>query len=134
MKRNIVSLLAVGALVLALSPALAFAAPASAKPSLPARIDYQSLLSLLQEPSSRLLLLDVRTAEEYVAGHIPGAVLAPYDSLEAGFREPDKGRPIVVYCRSGRRSAIALETLRRMGYTNLSDFGAVDNWKGRLAR
>ncbi len=132
MKRNIVTLLAIGALIVALSPA--YAAPATSQPRLPARIDYKSLSSLLEEPSSRLLLLDVRTAEEFGAGHIPGAVLAPYDSLETGFREPDKGRPVVVYCRSGRRSAIALETLRRMGYTNLSDFGAVDNWKGRLAR
>lgn len=110
------------------------AAASGAAIRLPVKLDYRALADLLADPSSRLLLLDVRSAEEFAAGHIPGALLAPYDALEAGFKEADKARPIVVYCRSGRRSAIALDTLRRMGYSNLSDFGAVDNWKGKLAR
>ena len=113
--------------------ALALATAASqAAPKLPAKITYPELVSLLANPASRVLLLDVRTAEEYRSGHIKGAVLMPYDELEASFSEKDKGRPIVVYCRSGRRSAIAKATLEKMGYRDVSDFGGIDSWKGRL--
>ncbi|HAE22526.1 MAG TPA: rhodanese-like domain-containing protein [Spirochaetaceae bacterium] len=100
--------------------------------TLPATMSYAQLSSLLASPDSPVLLLDVRTAEEYAAGHIPGAVLAPYDALAATFTEADKNRPIVLYCRSGNRSGIAMRTLRSMGYANLSDFGGIPNWKGGL--
>jgi rhodanese-related sulfurtransferase len=106
---------------------------ALAAPRLPALLDEKGLVALLAAKDARVLLLDVRTAEEYAAGHIPGAVLFPYDELAGRFREPDKGRPIVVYCRTGRRSAIARETLMAMGYTNVSDFGAYTKWSGKLA-
>lgn len=107
--------------------------PAAVQPS-PRPIDYAGLKSALDAPGSAILLLDVRTKEEFDAGHIPGAVLAPYDALQTTFAEPDKNRPIVVYCRSGRRSAIAAETLARMGYTDISDLGGIDRWKGDLQR
>lgn len=110
------------------------AAPRSASASLPARMDARQLAALLADKSSGLLLLDVRSPEEFATGRIPGSVLQPYDGLETAFREPDKSRPIVVYCRSGRRSAIAAETLRRMGYSNISDFGGLDRWTGKLER
>ena len=100
--------------------------------SLPPRIGYDALAALMANGS--VLLLDVRTQEEFDAGHIPGAVLAPYDALQTAFAEPDKNRPIVVYCRSGRRSAIAAETLSRMGYADIADFGSIDSWKGPLRR
>lgn len=106
---------------------------ALAAPRLPALLDEKGLVALLADKGANALLLDVRTAEEYAAGHIPGAVLFPYDELAGRFREPDKGRPIVVYCRTGRRSAIARETLMAMGYTNVSDFGAYTKWSGKLA-
>lgn len=96
------------------------------------KISYNKLLELLNQPNLNILLLDVRTAEEYSQGYIPGATLAPYDLLENSFVEPDKNRLIIVYCRSGRRSAIALQTLHNMGYTNVSDFGGISNWEGKL--
>jgi rhodanese-related sulfurtransferase len=99
---------------------------------LPPKIGFAELSSLLASPQSSLLLLDVRTADEFAAGHIKGAVLAPYDELAATFAEKDRDRPIVVYCRSGRRSAIAKATLESMGYRNVSDFGGINNWKGPL--
>lgn len=102
--------------------------------SSPRPIGYAALKAALEAPGSTVLLLDVRTMEEYAAGHLPGAVLAPYDAIRSSFSEPDRKRPIVVYCRSGRRSAVAAETLASMGYTDVSDFGAVDNWKGPLKR
>ena len=134
---------AVVALLLAVSCAAPAPEPAPVVPSglpdavmsparLPERIDYPTLSRLMAEPGSRLLVLDVRTAEEYATGHVPGAVLAPYDAIEREFREADKARPIVVYCRSGRRSALARQTLLAMGFVDVSDFGAVDNWLGGL--
>ncbi|TFG82788.1 MAG: rhodanese-like domain-containing protein [Spirochaetales bacterium] len=99
---------------------------------LPAAISYPDLARLLAEESSGLLLLDVRTQEEFLAGHIPGAILAPYDALISSFKEMDTARPIVVYCQSGRRSGLAKSTLTSMGYTNVSDFGGIPNWKAGL--
>lgn len=96
-------------------------------------LGYPELKALLEAPGSKVLVLDVRTAEEFASGHIPGALLAPYDSLASSFREADKDRPIVVYCRSGRRSAIAKATLEGMGYRRVRDFGAFESWKGPVA-
>lgn len=106
---------------------------AAAAPKLSPAIDERGLKALLGDRGASALLLDVRTAEEYAAGHIPGAELLPYDEIRSRFAEPDKARPIVVYCRSGRRSAIARSTLMEMGYRNVSDFGAVSRWSGKLA-
>ncbi len=100
----------------------------------PRPIGYADLSARLAAPDSKALLLDVRAKNEYDAGHIAGSVLMPYDAIKATFNEADKNQPIVVYCRSGRRSAIAAETLVAMGYTDVSDFGAIDNWKGSLER
>ena len=76
------------------------------------------------------IILDVRTQEEYEAGHIPGAILIPYDQIEqkAGELLPDKDQLILVYCRSGRRSKIAAETLVALGYTNIQEFGGIIDW------
>jgi phage shock protein E len=102
--------------------------------ALPPKIGYAELASRLEDGKGAPLLLDVRTAEEFREGHIPGAALVPYDELERSFGEAKKDKPIVVYCRSGRRSAIAMRTLAGMGYTNLSDFGAIANWRGTLTK
>jgi phage shock protein E len=120
------------AVLLILALGLAAAAPTALR--LPPKIGDAALAGLLADKDSKVLLLDVRTAQEYAEGHIPGAVLLPYDELEAKFKEPDKGRPIVVYCRTGRRSAIAKEALGGLGYTNVSDFGGYMNWKRGLAK
>lgn len=76
------------------------------------------------------ILLDVRTAEEYAAGHAPNATLIPYDSIAQQISgiAPDKNQKIYVYCRSGRRSGIAVETLKNMGYNQVTDLGGL----GRL--
>lgn len=102
--------------------------------ALPASIDYPVLAGLLADRASGVLLLDVRTEAEYAQGRIPGAALLPHDALEASFREADPARPIVVYCRSGNRSAIAKRTLEALGYRNVADFGGLGNWKGPLER
>ena len=75
------------------------------------------------------ILIDVRTSEEYAAGHAAQAILAPYDAIEQKIASiaPDKNQKIYMYCRSGRRSGIASATLKRMGYTNLVDLGGLGN-------
>ena len=76
------------------------------------------------------VILDVREQDEYDEGHIEGALLLPYTEIEkrAGEELPEKDQLILVHCRSGRRSAIAAESLTEMGYTNIKDFGGIIDW------
>ena len=82
------------------------------------------------------VLLDVRQADEFNAGHIDGAVLVPHDTIaeKIGAVVPDKNTPVYVYCRSGRRSAIAVEAMKKLGYTDLTDLGGMDEAEKRLLR
>ena len=76
------------------------------------------------------IVLDVREQEEYDEGHIPGAILIPYTEIENKVEEilVDKDKKILVYCRSGRRSKIAAQSLADMGYTNVKEFGGIIDW------
>lgn len=98
-------------------------------------VSYEELQQKLNEKNP-IVLLDVRTQEEFDNGHIPGAVLLPYDEVEekAGKLLPDKDREIVIYCRSGRRSAIAKDSLEALGYTNVKDFGGMNRWQGKVEK
>ena len=72
------------------------------------------------------IIVDVRRDDEYKAGHIPGAVLLTMETITAETAAkvlPDKNQMILIYCRSGRRSKIAAQTLLDLGYTNLIEFG-----------
>lgn len=61
------------------------------------------------------VVIDVRTQEEYAAGHVPGALLIPYDQIADRLAEIPAGRPLVLYCRSGRRSGVAEAVLAEHG-------------------
>ena len=76
------------------------------------------------------IVLDVRTQEEFAEGHIANALLLPYDEIAAKAASllPDKAKTILVYCRSGRRSAIAAEELAKLGYKDVRDFGGIIDW------
>lgn len=77
-----------------------------------------------------LILLDVRTKEEYEAGHIEGSILIPVDIIEAeaeGILQ-DKEKPILVYCRSGNRSVVAANILVKLGYENVYNLGGINDW------
>ena len=76
------------------------------------------------------IILDTREQYEYDEGHIPGAILIPYTEIENKAEEmlPDKDALILVYCRSGRRSKIAAESLSKLGYTNVKEFGGIIDW------
>ena len=84
----------------------------------------------IMEQNSDYVILDVREEDEYAKGHIEGSVLLPYTEIEDRAAEelPDKDQLILVYCRSGRRSAIAADSLSAMGYTNVKDFGGIIDW------
>lgn len=77
-----------------------------------------------------LQLIDVRTAPEYAEGHIAKAKLIPLQELERRWTEIDKGKPILLYCRSGHRSGMALEILLRKGYTQAKHLaGGISAWQ-----
>ena len=78
------------------------------------------------------LILDVRTLQEYEAGHIPGAVLIPHDELAGRLAElgVGQGDEIVVHCQTGRRKALAEATLAAAGYTMVRPLeGDMQGWQ-----
>ena len=86
----------------------------------------------MMEEETGYLILDVRTPEEYAQKHIPGAVNIPNEAI--GTEEipelPQKDQLILVYCRSGNRSKQASEKLAALGYTNIVEFGGINDWPG----
>ena len=90
----------------------------------------------MMESESGYIILDVRRADEYESGHIPGAINVANESI--GTEEipelPDKVQLILVYCRSGRRSKEASEKLVKLGYTNIVEFGGILDWKGEIEK
>ena len=82
------------------------------------------------------IILDVRRPDEFAAGHIPGAINVPNETIgTAEIPElPDKNQLIMVYCRSGRRSKEASEKLVKLGYTNIVEFGGILDWKGEIEK
>ena len=77
-----------------------------------------------------IIILDVRTQDEYEESHIPGAILIPNETIgtEMPDQLPDAGQEILVYCRSGNRSAQAAKKLVEAGYTKIYDFGGIMDW------
>jgi rhodanese-related sulfurtransferase len=85
---------------------------------------------VLMDEEPAIILVDVRTQEEYIEEHIPGAILVPVDELEnlAPEMMPDKEATYIVYCRSGNRSATAAQMLIDLGYQNIYDMGGIIDW------
>ena len=77
-----------------------------------------------------IIILDVRTEEEYNSGHIPNAILIPNETITDKMPDllPDLDAEILIYCRSGNRSAQAAKKLIAIGYTNVYDFGGIIDW------
>ncbi len=80
--------------------------------------------------SAGAVLLDVRTAAEFGAGHVPGAKNIPVSELGGRLAEvgASKAKPVVVYCASGTRSAVARTVLRRAGYEVVFNLGSMSRW------
>lgn len=90
---------------------------------------------IMMEESS-VIILDVRTPEEYNEGHIEGAILIPdYEILETAEKIlTDKNQTILVYCRSGNRSRKAANNLLYLGYQNVYDFGGIIDWPFEIVK
>lgn len=86
--------------------------------------------------SEDVIVLDVRTPEEYNEGHIENAVLLPVNEIKdkAGEVLTDKDAKILVYCRSGNRSATAAKELIELGYTDVYDFGGIMSWPYEIVK
>lgn len=100
-----------------------------------ARADYTEpavLAALIDAKTEPYFLVDVRTAEEYTSGHIPSAANVPVDTIRGAPPTEDKAALIIVYCRSGARSAAAKAALEELGYIRVVNFGAVSRWTGTL--
>ena len=97
------------------------------------QITVQEAANIMQSETN-YILLDVRTAQEYASGHIPGAVNLPNETItsEAIQQLPDKEQLILVYCRSGNRSKQASDKLVNLGYTNIVEFGGINDWSGEV--
>ncbi len=77
------------------------------------------------------IILDVRTPEEFKEGHLEGAVLIPVSELEGRLSELPADKPIIVYCKSGRRSSNAANILVKNGFSEVYDMGGIIEWQDR---
>lgn len=86
----------------------------------------------IMDSEKNIVILDVRTQEEYSLGHIRGAVCLPNEEIMEEPKElADKSQKILVYCRSGIRSVQAAQKLANMGYENVLEFGGILEWPYR---
>jgi len=92
------------------------------------KISASKAKSMMED--SNVIIVDVRTLEEYNEGHIAGAILIPNESISSvqPAQLPDKDAVILIYCRSGNRSKQAADKLVAMGYTKIYDFGGIIDW------
>ena len=95
------------------------------------QIGMQEAIRIMNEETG-YIILDVRRVDEFAAGHIPGAINIPNESIgtDAVPELPDKDQLILVYCRSGNRSKQASKKLVDLGYTNIVEFGGILDWPG----
>jgi len=101
----------------------------AAAPARVALLSQEALLARQQRHDESLFLLDVRGPEEFAAGHVPGAVNIPHDQVASRLAEVPKDKDVVLYCRSGRRSALAAEVLAAHGYQRLAYLeGDMNGW------
>lgn len=92
------------------------------------KIDAGTAIRLLD--AGKAVAVDVREPDEYAVGHIPGAKLLPLGEVNSRAAEvlPEKKATWLVYCRTGRRSAEAVQKLDALGYSNLYDLGGILSW------
>jgi len=85
------------------------------------QITAEALRARIASKDPELVILDVRTAEEFAAGHVPGARNVPHDQVAANLDSltPLRDKTVVLYCRSGRRSELAAKQLQAAGFQRL---------------
>lgn len=111
------------------------AQPQSDEPGEYRQVDAEEAQSIMDSEQDEVVL-DVRTQDEYDSGHIPGAICVPVESIgdEPPAELPDKDQTILVYCRTGNRSVQASEKLANLGYTNVVEFGGINDWPGEVVK
>lgn len=90
----------------------------------------------MMQSGQKVTIVDVRTPAEFAGGHIQGAINVPNENIASSTVPalPDLDATILVYCRSGSRSAQAARKLLAVGYTNVIDFGGIINWPYGVVR
>ena len=94
------------------------------------KLSFSESHSILQS-GERVALLDVREEREYITGHVAGAQLLPVDEITAETAAeliPSYDTPVLVYCRSGMRSARAAHLLEKLGYRDVRNMGGLAGW------
>ncbi len=94
----------------------------------------QEMAKTMMELEDGHVVVDVRRQDEFDAGHIPGAICIPNESITdtQPAELPDLNQVILVYCRTGRRSKEASQKLFDMGYKNVFEFGGIVDWTGEV--
>ena len=95
------------------------------------QISMEEAIAMMEEESD-YIILDVRTPEEFKERHIPDAINVPNETIGSSEipQLPDKEQLIMVYCRSGNRSKQASDKLVKLGYSNVVEFGGINDWPG----
>jgi phage shock protein E len=121
MKTQFASLLVAALFAAAVAAPAVAADPAPAESSAPL-ISQFDLLARMERKDPDLVVLDVRTPAEFAAGHVPGARNLPHDLLQSHIEELGELRhkQVVLYCRSGRRTLLAEDVLRKAGFKRLA--------------
>jgi rhodanese-related sulfurtransferase len=118
------TMLRTAALLLGLAPAVAGAAPVAGVP--PGPVDGATARKLV---SAGVKVVDVRTPAEFATGHVPGAINIPHDQMAARHAEVGPpSTPVILYCRSGRRTQVAAAALREKGFDTIYDLQSYDRW------
>jgi len=99
------------------------------------QISMDEAVTMMEEETD-YIILDVRRPDEFADKHIPNAINVPNETIgEEEIPElPDKDQMILVYCRSGNRSKQASEKLAELGYTNVYEFGGINDWPGETVK
>lgn len=90
----------------------------------------------IEKVSENAIVIDVRTTQEFQSGHIKGAINIPYEVIGRKIKQvtEKKDQEVILYCRSGRRSGIALKTLTKLGYANAKNVGGYEAFKKQLGQ
>lgn len=117
------AVLALGVVALA---AFALLGGGAKSTTLPAEVSVQKAAELRNQG---VFVLDVREPDEWAQAHIPGATLIPLGELQARVNELPKDQPVLVYCRSGNRSATGRDILKAAGFENVTSMaGGINQW------
>ena len=97
------------------------------------QISQEEAVKMMGEETG-YLIVDVRRPDEFAEGHIPDAINVPNEEITDEMPEAlsDKDQKLFLYCRTGRRSKEAASKLAGMGYTNVYEFGGINDWKGKV--